>query len=421
MPARTAYISLAALVLGVGLFFAGRASVSNAPGSPLQPAPATAVSASFSPLSVDFTTVTTGWALGTTSCHDGSVCLSLSETTNAGRSWSVSPLPRTLLHLADRKVAGKPAIENDSLYDTGLLSLDVRFANADDGWIYGSLETPPKVSDEPPGTFEPILWSTHDGGLVWTSQKEPSIYSQATVLDLDATTSTVYWMAMNKSSSVTVESSPVSHDHWRVSDSKGLDTPAGGGPLAGAFVFSGSRGWLVEGNDRGVSGSAQLSKKGTWVPWTPPCYSVGNSMAVPSAATSSQLFAVCQMGGFASPLSKSAPRGAALGSTWLYESINAGRTFSAVAELGTQSQYVGPDIATSRSGTVLITQNASQNRNLLASFDAGRHWSVVYIGYVAFVHFVDANEGFALAQRSRGPNRLIMTFDGGHNWLPVAF
>jgi photosystem II stability/assembly factor-like uncharacterized protein len=58
---------------------------------------------------------------------------------------------------------------------------------------------------------------------------------------------------------------------------------------------------------------------------------------------------------------------------------------------------------------------------LLASFDAGRHWSVVYIGYVAFVHFVDANEGFALAQRSRGPNRLIMTFDGGHNWLPVAF
>jgi hypothetical protein len=423
MRARTPVIFLAVLVLGVGLFFAGRASVSNPPSSPSNPSLSTVVSASFSPLSVDFTTVTTGWALGTTPCHNDSVCLSLSKTTDAGRTWTVSPLPQSLLHLADRKIDGTPAIQNDSPFDSGQLSMNVRFANANDGWIYGSLDIPPKVSDEPTGAFEPILWSTHDGGRVWKSQSQPWIYYEGTVLDLESNSNTVYYMALNKSFKVTVESSPVSQDRWHVSDSKGLYTPAGGGFLSGAIVFSGDRGWLVEGNDRGVSGSAQLSKNGKWVQWTPPCYSVGNSLAVPAAATSNHLFAECRMGGYASPLSNTVPRGATLGSTWLYKSVNAGRTFTAVTELGPQSQYFGPEIAASSSGTILITESSStpQSQNLLGSFDAGRHWSVVYSGYMVFMHFIDSNEGDALVERSHGPNRLIMTFDGGHNWLPIPF
>jgi hypothetical protein len=116
--------------------------------------------------------LTAGWALGTTPCHQDSVCLSLSKTTNAGRTWAASPLPQSLLHLADRKVDGTPSIELDSPDADGQLSMNVRFANANDGWIYGSLDTPPKVSDEPTGAFEPILWSTHDGGLVWKSQRQ---------------------------------------------------------------------------------------------------------------------------------------------------------------------------------------------------------------------------------------------------------
>ena len=421
MHARTAVISLAILVLGVGLFFAGRASVSNAPNSASNSAESTVVNASFSPLSVDFTTLTTGWALGTTPCHKDSVCLSLSKTTNAGRSWTVSPLPQSLLHLADRKVDGTPSIQNDTLDGNGQLSMNVRFANANDGWIYGSLDIPPKVSDEPTGAFEPILWSTHDGGLVWKSQRQSWIYYEGTVLDLEVTADTVYLMAMNKSFNVTVESSPVSRDRWHASDSRGLYTPAGGGFLSGAIVFSGSRGWLVEGNDRGVSGSAQLSKNGKWVPWTSPCYSVGNSLAVPAAATSNDLFAECRMGGFASPLSKAAPRGATWGSTWLYKSVNAGRTFTAVTELGPQSQYFGPELAASSSGTILITKSNPQNQNLLASFDTGRRWLVVYSGNVMFIHFINSNEGVVLNERTHGPNRLIMTFDGGHIWLPIPF
>jgi hypothetical protein len=225
-------------------------------------------------------------------------------------------------------------------------------------------------------------------------------------------------MAQNKNDDVTVESSPVGQDRWRAADPKGLYTPAGGGPLSGSFVFSGSRGWLIEGNDRGVSGSAQLSTTGQWIPWTPPCAAVGDGMAVPAASTSKSLIAACVMGGFASPLTSAAPPGAKLGSTWLYESENAGRTFTASTELGPDTEYFGPEVASPSAGTTLIT---SQGQTLRASFDAGRHWLTVYSGNVMFLHFIDPNEGVALVQRSHRPNRLIMTFDGGHVWLPIPF
>jgi hypothetical protein len=228
-------------------------------------------------------------------------------------------------------------------------------------------------------------------------------------------------MALNKSFNVTIESSPVSHDHWHVSDSKGLYTPAGGGNLSGAIVISGSHGWLVEGNDRGVSGSAELSQSGNWVPWTAPCYSVGNSLAGLVASTPNRLFTECQMGGFASPLSKTAPRGARVGSTWLYESNNAGRTFTAVKELGHYGEFFGTVLAAPKLGSVLFTDGNSQTESLSATFDAGRHWSVVYSGNITFMHFIDSNEGVALVERSHGPNRLIMTFDGGQDWLPIPF
>jgi hypothetical protein len=375
---------------------------------------------SFSPLSVDFSSVVSGWALGTITCRAHSMCLSLVKSVNAGRSWSVSALPSSLLHLADRRVNGKPSIEYDTLYGVGALNLSVRFANAKDGWIYGSLAVPSKVDDESPSYFASVLWSTHVGGLIW-SERQSWIRGQGTVLDLEATTTTVYAMALNNSDDVTVESSPVGTDRWRVSDAKGLDIPAGGGELSGAIVLSGSHGWLVEGNDRGVSGSDQLSARGQWVPWSPPCYSVGNTLTVPAVSNATTLLAQCQMGGYASPLSRTAPPGATVGSTWLYVSSDAGRTFTAGSELGPDSDFFGPELASPRLGTILTTARTPQNQYLRASFDSGRHWSNVYTGNVTFLRFIGPNEGVALVQRFHGPNRLIMTFDGGRDWLPMPF
>jgi hypothetical protein len=421
MRTRTPIVVSAILVIGVGAFFVGRASVSNGPVATTTSPTSIAVNTSFSPLSVDFSSLAIGWALGTTPCHGTSVCLSLSKTTDAGRSWTVSPLPQSLLHVAERRVDGRPSIQYDSLGNGQASQLNVRFANRDDGWIYGSLDVPFNVNGVNSYNIAPVLWSTHDGGHVWTSHPQSWIYRQSTILDLEATSHIVYLLALSKSLDVKLESSPVNRDHWRVAATKSLGIPAGGGELSGAIVLSGSRGWLIEGNDRGVSGSAQLSKSGTWVSWTPPCYSVGNSLSVPTAATANRLIAECQMGGYASPLSKSAPPGAKVGSTWLYQSENAGRTFTAVAQLGPNSENFGSTLAAPRPGTYVIARGTFPDLNLLASFDAGLTWSEVYAGNIAFMHFYSPNEGAALVAPYRGHNRLIMTFDGGHSWLPIPF
>ena len=305
----------------------------------------------------------------------------------------------------------------------GTLSLNVRFANARDGWIYGSLPVPATVNGYPSVRFQPVFWSTHDAGLAWKSQPHSWFYSysQSPILDLEATSSTVYLMALNKSFGVTLESSPVAQDHWHVALTKGLLTPAGGGPLEGAMVFSGSKGWLVEGNDRGVTGSAQLNSAGQWVAWKPPCASVGNSYFAPVASTPSHLLVECVMGGFASPLPRTAPSGATIDSTWLYTSENAGRTFSAGAELGKNNVYFGPVLASPKATTILLTRNIAPRQELFASFDGGQHWRAVYMGNVYFARFVSTSEGVALVRWSKGPNQLIMTFDGAQHWFRVPF
>ena len=420
MRARRLFVVLAIVVVGAGLFLAGRASVSSKPVSNPKPSRAIVVKRTFNPSSVDFSSLDRGWALGTTSCHLRKVCLSLRETNNGGRTWSVRPLPKSLLHVADRQVAGAPAVLYGALNAYGALNLNVHFANPLDGWIYGSLPVPTKSNGQP-SAFMPTSWSTHDGGLTWKPQQHSLINSQGPVLDLEASSNTAFLIAFNKSFNFVVESSPVSEDNWRVTDAKGLFTPAGGGPLSGAFVFAGNHGWLVEGNDRGTTGSAQLNSAGQWVPWTAPCESVGNSLAVPAASTPRHLVVECVMGGFASPLSRTAPRGATIGSTWLYFSNNAGRTFVAGPELGRNNVYFGSVLAAPKPTTILITRNISPHQELVASFDGGRHWNVVYFGNVSFVHFVSSTEGVALVQPTKGSNQLIMTFDGGYHWFPISF
>ncbi|HUZ41979.1 MAG TPA: hypothetical protein VMU68_11395 [Acidimicrobiales bacterium] len=421
MRVRRLIVVSTVFVFGVGLFLAGRASTSNHPVPTPGPATSSAVKDAFSPFSVDFSSVARGWTLGMTPCHVRTACLSLRETTNAGRSWSLSALPQSLLHLADRRVQGAPAVLYGTPDSSYTINLNVRFANSHDGWIFGSVAVPTKENGFPSVTLMPTLWSTHDGGRTWKIQPQSWIDAQSgPVLDLEASSSTVYVMATNKSFGVTVESSPVGRDSWHVSDSKGLFIPAGGAALSGAIVLFGPNGWLIEGNDRGITGSAQLNKFGRWVPWTPPCESVGDSLAVPAASTAQHLVVDCVMGGFASPLSRTAPRGATLGSTWLYVSDNAGRTFTAGPELSSSDVNFVSVLASPTPSTIFISRGSAPHQELSASFDGGHDWSVVFVGNVSYVHFVSSTEGVALVWPTKGANQLIMTFDGGYHWLPMS-
>ncbi len=369
------------------------------------------VGTSFDPESVTFVSLSTGWALGTAPCAPGGMCLALRETTDAGRSWSSTPLPASLVGAADHKVDGAPA----DLWGGSEFGLNVRFADPADGWIYGGLEVP--------GSVGPALWSTHDGGLSWREQ--PTAGLTWSIFDLEAAAGRVHLMAEKAGwGGVTVESSPAARDDWHAV--LALGNNAGGAEPSGLIVLHGRGGWLVEGNDRGTAGSARLDSDGQWVAWTPPCASVGHSFAAPAASSATNLVAVCVMGGFAYGLSKAAPPGAALQSSWLYFSDNGGRTFAAGPELGLQGYSFGDVLASPSPGVVLLSRayfgNGDVNeQDLTASFDGGYHWTVVYRGQLLYLGFTSPAQGVGIVQSSKSTTAMIMTFDGGHHWGPVTF
>ena len=398
---------LAGLLAVMGL--ASGDAVASAP-APAPAAVAAPAAARFDPLSVTFVSLKTGWALGTSPCASGT-CLGLRETTDAGSSWVTRPLPAALVAAADRKVGGSSAL--DECCGGGL---NVRFANLSDGWIYGGLLVPSQFQ----GTSGPALWSTHNGGATWAPDRLPAgLDPTGSIFDLEASAGRVYFMAHDKSFGVTVESSPLTHDSWSHDNAVGLGSPAGGGEQSGAFVLQGSHGWLVEGNDRGTTGSAELVG-GQWVGWVPPCASVGDSFAIPAASTPENLVAVCVMGGFAEGLSKSAPKGATLGSSWLYFSSNGGSSFQAGPELGPQGDFFGNVLASPEPGAILLS-HGDRGQELTASFNGGHSWAVVYHGELNYLGFTSPLQGVGIVQSTSTTTRMIMTFDGGHHWAPITF
>jgi hypothetical protein len=427
MSTRRTVIVLIVAAAIVGAYFGGRASV-----SPTKPTTLTTfhlgstltttttnvkpVAATFDPVSVTFVSLDTGWALGTAPCATSRTCLALRETTDAGRTWFARPLSTAILAAADRVVNRGLAAQ---YYD----QLNVRFANTQDGWIYGSLPGPtPSAGVD---LIEPVqyLWSTHDGGRVWRRQSFAWLGKYGSLFDVEASNGTVSVMGSNKTSHVTVESSPVGQDSWRVANAEQLGLPAGGAQPSGSIVLDGSSGWLVVGNDRETSGAARLSADGKWLPWTPPCTSVGNSFATPAASSSATLVAVCTMGGFAQGLSPQAPPGAKLGSSWLYFSHDGGNTFEAGPELLWMGNNYYGLLASSAPGIILLGRPAGAGA-LMASFDGGVHWREVYRAQPFYLGFTSAMQGVGLVGSplgSNGLNTMIMTYDGGRHWAPVTF
>jgi hypothetical protein len=120
------------------------------------------------------------------------------------------------------------------------------------------------------------------------------------------------------------------------------------------------------------------------------------------------------MGGFASPLSKSAPPSAKIQSSWLYVSTNAGASF----RYGPQLPFADTVIAAAPGGDLL----ASRPSLLELSTDAGRTWSPVYRGgWVFEAAFTSPRDAVALVERiDRNATRLISTSDGGVHWSVLA-
>lgn len=386
-------------------------AVAGTAGSGWVAAPFTSSSSGgrFDPVSVTFVSASTGWALGRSTCPAGA-CLALRETGDGGRRWGNVALPKPLL--AEAEVKGPQPV--------GSL-LGVRFADAEDGWIYGFVPSGQRVIG-----LKTAIWSTHDGGASWhpvaIAGFDPALGG---VLDLEAGGGRAYALLYRMTafggyeSPLVLESTPSGEDGWAPVPAP-LGLPGGGGNITGAILLQGTTGWVVEGNDRGTSGSARLVA-GRWRAWAPPCDELGRSLAYPAAANAYDLAAVCVMGGFASPLPAAAPRGATLGSAWLYESGDGGAIWSAVAQLGREGEDYGAQLARPTPSSYLVSGISQGQTVLEASFDGGRRWSVVHRGSLGYLGFTTASQGVAIAY-GPGPSTntyLLMTYDGGRAWSDV--
>jgi hypothetical protein len=372
--------------------------------------------APFEPISVSFSSPQQGWVLGTLACAHDRRCLTMLETVNAGQSWFEVQLPAPLVKVIDRS-------DNDTVGH-----LNVHFANPEDGWVYGQEPATIHQGTQTYSGFTPTLWATHDGGTLWEQQQLAGMDTQGTVYDVNSSNATVFVLAPTRKGPAEVESSPVGKSQWRRANHVALNGPAGGAQPSGSIVLAGDTGWLIFGNDRGAIGSAQLSKNGVWDSWRSPCAGVGHGYAVPAAANARDLVAVCGMGGFAYPMPKSAPRGAVIGSSWLYFSTNGGASFKAGGEVRPVKANMGfgqfPGVlASPRAGVVLLSRYVGNSEQLVATYDQGARWSVVYTGWVSYLSFTSASEGVGLddSQNGNQPETMIMTFDGGQHWRTVSF
>jgi len=329
--------------------------------------PTITVPQGFQARSVTFVSRELGWVLGTLSCLGSPSCTPvLLRTEDAGKTWMRIPAP------ADGNVEA------------------VRFADAENGWMYG-------VSSS---RTSPDLWATHDGGMQWERPRLPGIAGGDSISDVEAGAGMV--SASFNGDPVETATSPVHLDDWTLSRTT---VPAGAGPVPSEqIVLQGSRGWLIE-VDRVVIGGEHLDD-GAWEPWNPPCSQSGGP-AVLAAPDPSHLVAICDTGIYtsATPLVR------------ILFSSNGGSTFrlSATSPPGFPS---GAAIASPTPSVVIIGGNGG---DLIGTFDEGATWSVVNHqadadGWLQ-VGFTTTRQGVAIDSSGA----LLMTFDGGHVWAPVAF
>jgi hypothetical protein len=118
--------------------------VSAATASPVSGTPAPPVGAN----SITWVSPTRGWVLGQWTCSKGStkVCTQVRGTASAGKSWKLlATLPVPI-------AAARPG----GIFISGIS--EIRFANAEDGWVYGSY---------------PTMYRTVNGGKTWTATPLP--------------------------------------------------------------------------------------------------------------------------------------------------------------------------------------------------------------------------------------------------------
>ncbi|HEY5262819.1 MAG TPA: hypothetical protein VIJ08_00970 [Acidimicrobiales bacterium] len=382
------------------------------------PAAVSATNTSASPVSASFLPTGEGWVLSGYHCSKG-LCIAVKRSTDDGQSWTSLALPSGLRVVA-KKAAG-------SYYP--LVQLNIYFADAQNGWIYGSTQPDDETATNP--SYDAEIWSTHDGGATWTEIDTKAHGMKYDVLTMAAGRGSIYaisWRGQN----LGLWRSSVATDSWRRISTPTLQSAAGGSGMEGALVFKGANGWLMVGNDRGVTASARESSSGRWVKWTSPCASVGGGFSVPVANSASALVDVCTIGGFGGDVAPGTPHYLKLLSNWVFTSHNAGLIFQPtyrVTHVGSSAYIDWLDSlpASPASGSILVAISVDHGLSTIdhldMSRDGGRTWTSVYATpptpfspVIQFVTFASSKLGYAIIQRARTTAALIISLNGGLTW-----
>jgi hypothetical protein len=380
--------------------------------------------ATSSPVSVSFLPSGEGWNLSGYHCSAGA-CIKVERTMNDGRSWTSLPLPSRLRTAANQQVANYFPLIQQSIY----------FADAKNGWIYGSRQSGASNA----GTYvapNAEIWSTHDGGGTWSAIGTKALGIKFDVLSVAASRGSVYAIGWLTGQTFGLWRASVTSNSWQRLRTPTLNAAAGGSNMEGALMFKGSNGWLMVGNDRGVTGSARFAGSGQWVKWTAPCYSVGDGFAVPVATSATTLVDVCTIGGFGGYLAPGTPRYLKLESNWVLTSHDAGLTFvpttQVVADRSSQWLDQLPSLPASPApGLILVAKSVSHGQSisdhLYLTRNDGKTWSSVYATppssfspAIEFVAFASSSLGYAIVLRTTTASALIISTNGGQTWHASA-
>jgi photosystem II stability/assembly factor-like uncharacterized protein len=279
---------------------------------------------------------------------------------------------------------------------------DLRFADAEDAWISGSL-----------------LFATHDGGRTWIPIAFPGAGTpNAYVAALEAADGRVYAEIAEGTNRdtygpVVLFGTLTNSDSW-------YSVPAvttGAAGFAGEISFAQGVFWvmlhpaIVTTQESQAQSAVYRSLDGvTWRREPLPC--PAETVAVVAAATSSRVFVVCGDGAAAGSQGKSA-----------YRSDNGGASYVRVADPPFEGDL--EDVAASP--TSVSVAAASGATFISASFDAGHMWAgTLSIGDgglgLSDLGFTTALQGVVIHGMITYPQsfQLLMTRDGGHTWATVA-
>jgi hypothetical protein len=366
-----------------------------------------------SPVSAFFLSSGEGWIVSAHHCAK-KICAELERTPNAGATWSTVRLSSSMQKVMNASMDGYFAVPPQ---------LSVYFANARDGWLYG-------LTQGTSATY-PVMWSTLDGGQKWTVVPTASLGMKYDILAMTASKGWVYAIGGKSDDTFGLWRSSIATDTWHRVHTPTLYTAAGGTNMEGALIFKGASGWLMVGNDRGVTGSAQLSRTGSWVKWNAPCEKVGGGYAVPVAISPLSLLDVCSIGGFGESVAPGTPRNLKVGTNWLFSSSNGGRTFVPLSHFGNENttQWLDgvPGLPASPSpGVIFIAQTYQKGQSfvehLLSTRNDGKTWNTVYapkslsMDSFQYLSFASPRLGFGIVYGGSSTSMLIVSTNGGRTW-----